>query len=313
MLDQGRSRIRLTGPDTLRFLQGLWSADLSDATRAHAAALLTVKGKIVADAVIIPTRAGAGPSAIEGDIYDLWVPKASADEIHALLGRHVVMDDVELEAPVEGGFALVWDVDEPSLRAALATSRAEISPWSTRYPAPGWVLASGDASDLGPVLEALGTEGASAEVWNRYRVQTASPAWGHELGPGLFPPESGFVFAVSYDKGCYLGQEPLARIHARGQVQRVMVRVAGAQAIPTLTALHAADRADAGTLTTFVAAETGGFVGLAIVRRAVATPGGALHALVHDHPVELLVASEPLGDDPGIGSKRQATIRLGGA
>ena len=46
-----------------------------------------------------------------------------------------------------------------------------------------------------------------------------------------FPPEVGFVAAVSYDKGCYMGQEPLARIHARGQVNRVLVQVGASRSI----------------------------------------------------------------------------------
>lgn len=307
---QARARLALRGPDTQRFLQGILSADLAaePLDEARAAALLTVKGKIISDAVVLPI---APPNAQDDDVrYDLLVPEALATDVHAQLERHIIMDDVELEAPVTGAMALVWDEADGASSPALAEG---VDAFSTRYPAPGRLLWAQEVAVLDEALAALGTRVASPEAWERHRVQTATPAWGHELAPGLFPPEAGFVFSVSYNKGCYLGQEPLARIHARGQVNRVMVRVAGQHACPVPSELRHEERADAGTLTTFVPAETGGYVGLAIVRRTLASSGTILRVTQEDgSEVDVLVASDALGDDPGVGQrKRQATLRLG--
>lgn len=306
---QTRARIGLRGPDTQRFLQGILSADLAadPVDEARAAALLTVKGKLISDAVVLPIAPPTrGDEAVH---YDLLVPATLAAEVHALLERHIVMDDVEVEAPSEGAMALVWDIDPT---ATLAVPE-DVVAFSTRYPAPGRVLWSRDPARLASALTAMASTPVSRDEWERYRVQSASPAWGHELSPGLFPPEAGFVFGVSYGKGCYLGQEPLARIHARGQVNRVMVRVAGQHPCALPAELRHEERLDAGTLTTLVPAETGGYVGLAIVRRTLASSGTILRVVRDDGTEhEIIVASDALGDDPGVGQrKRQATLRLG--
>ena len=112
----------------------------------------------------------------------------------------------------------------------------------------------------------------------------------------FFPPEIGFVYGVAYDKGCYLGQEPLARIHARGQVNRVMVQVIADAAAEVPAALRAPERDDAGTWTTAVPLPSGA-CGLAIVRRDSARPGVVLRT-ADDRAVR--VVSGPLGDDPGV-------------
>ena len=109
------------------------------------------------------------------------------------------------------------------------------------------------------------------------------------------------MYAVSYDKGCFLGQEPLARVHARGQVNRVMVRLRGETVDPAATAdfpraLTSDEREKAGEWTTMAARE-GGTWGLALVHRSLARPG----AQVRDEAGHVLeVVSEPLGDDPGL-------------
>ena len=133
---------------------------------------------------------------------------------------------------------------------------------------------------------------------------------GSRIEPDVFPPEVGFVYAVSYDKGCFTGQEPLARIHARGQVNRVMVRVNADAPIALGTTLAGPDRPEVGKLTTVAPdGDGGGVLGLAIVRRDVAEAGKALTA----GDTTVTVTSGPLGDDPGTpGKGRSATVRLGG-
>src|SRR6185503_3228531 len=144
--------------------------------------------------------------------------------------------------------AIVWDEDDPE-------SRPESLPvLATRHPLPGW-LVTGEAAALRRAL--ADAEAIDATTFDRARVESATPGWRRELAPGFFPPEVGFAYGVAYDKGCYLGQEPLARIHARGQVNRVMVQVIAEAAADVPAVLRSATRDDAGTWTTAVALPSG--------------------------------------------------------
>ena len=298
---QARARVRLHGPDTHRFLQGTLTADLGTLRPGHAAAagLCTVKGKLVTELVLLP---GAQ------DEVHVLVPADRAQVLVEHFDRHIIMDDVEVEALGPVGAALVWDDGDapPSVEPAEA---AGVQAVVTRHPAPGTLLVGPPEAVRACVAGLPGAVAVDAEGFAARRIATASPGWGHELHEGFFPPEVGFVDAVSYDKGCFLGQEPLARIHARGQVNRVMVRVRAASA-PTGTAtetgveavgLASDERPDAGRLTTWAQGE-GGVDGLAVIRRALAEPGVRLRT-TGDETIEVEVMSGPLGDDPGVAGR----------
>lgn len=275
--------LRLRGPDTRRFLQGSVSGDLTALAPGQAvtAALLTVKGKIVSELVVLDS----------GDTHDVVVPRSELDAVAQAFESHIVMDDVVVERADDVEVALVWDDEDLDAHVEL---EGPVRCVATRHPLPvTMVLGHRDAvaaalADATPV---------DAEEFARARIESATPGWGAELRPGFFPPEVGFVYAVGYDKGCYLGQEPLARIHARGQVNRVMVRVVAEAHVTTPASLSAEGREDAGTLTTCVP-ELGGAGGLAIVRRECAVLGTLLRAT--ESGVALRVVSGPLGDDPGL-------------
>jgi folate-binding protein YgfZ len=295
---QARARLRLHGPDTRRFLQGTLTADLAAVRPGHAVAagLCTVKGKLVCELVLLP---GAG----DDEVHAL-VPAERAAALLEHFDRHIVMDEVEVESLGPVGVAVAWDDgDEPPVVEAGA-----VEAFVTRHPAPGRLVVGTPQA----VKAALaGYTAVGAEGFTAHRIATASPGWGHELHEGFFPPEVGFVHAVSYDKGCFLGQEPLARIHARGQVNRVMVRVHASRAPAGAVTLAAEDREDAGQWTTWAAGDEG-VDGLAVVRRAVAEPGVRLRTAGED-PIAVEVRSGPLGDDPGLGGRGQTgTMKLGG-
>jgi tRNA-modifying protein YgfZ len=286
---QDRRLLRFAGVDVRRFLQGLLSADIHAVRPGHAqaAAILTVKGKLVSEAIVL---CGADESIA------LAVPAEIADALLALIERHIIMDDVSVSLDPGQRFALVW----PEFVGEAAVDR-----YVTRHPAPGCLLV-GEETALAAALAEVPV--ASENAWNLHRVAAAAPAWGHEITAESFPPEVGFVAAVSYDKGCYMGQEPLARIHARGQVNRVLVQVQAAVAPTGPVALASPERPAAGRWTTW-ASSPAGAVGLAVVHRSVAVPGTMLTA-EGIGPVE--VCSGPQGDDPGVpGKQRAATVQLG--
>lgn len=288
---QGRAIVRLKGPDTARFVQGTLTADVAGAPAGHAvpAALCTVKGKLITEIVVLP----GGEEAC-----DLLVPQAEADTLAQILDKHIIMDQVEVERPHAPAVAIAWsEGDDLAPRVDAAGVRTFVA----RHPGPGTLV----LGDRAAVLAALsGGDPLDAQGWAARRIATATPAWGHEIAADVFPPEVGFVYAVSYDKGCFLGQEPLARLHARGQVNRVMVRLRSEGALASGATLSSDARPQAGRVTTVAGHEA-----LAIVRREVAAEGTTLRM---ESGTVAEVASGPLGDDPGVTGKRSATVKLGG-
>lgn len=301
---QGRALVRLTGDDTTRFLQGLLTADVGELTPGWAthAALLTVKGKIVSEVWVL---------AVDEDEPWLALPGELADRVSEQLDGHIIMDDVELER-LDHACMIVWSAGEGGpapLEPAALGELAGLRAFRATHPLPG-LLVVGPATELS-ALAAAGSVGEAADVeaFTAARVAAQRPAWAHELRPDRFPPEVGYVDAVSYDKGCYLGQEPLSRIHNRGKVNRVMVTVAvdGPVAGEAPIALHGVDDdKELGELSSWTAAGEG----LAIVRRTQASAGTELHTA---GGAKVTVTSGPLGDDPGGGGRaRTATVSLGG-
>jgi folate-binding protein YgfZ len=287
---QDRRLLRFSGVDLRRFLQGLLSADMNALRPGHAqpAAILTVKGKLVSEAIVL---CGADESIA------LAVPAEIADAVTALIDRHIIMDDVQVSLDGAQRFALVWP---ESVDACDGVQR-----FATRHPAPGCLLV-GEEAALDHALQGLAV--ADENAWNLHRIAAAAPGWGHEITADVFPPEVGFVAAISYDKGCYMGQEPLARIHARGQVNRVMVQIQASSAPSGPVTLASPDRPVAGRWTTW-ASSPAGAVGLAVVHRSVAVPGTMLTA---EGVGAVEVCSGPQGDDPGVpGKQRAASVQLG--
>lgn len=274
---QHRRVLRLHGPDTQRFLQGTVSADVSKASRGHAveATLLTVKAKIVSELIVLVQ---------DESTVDLLIPADTFEGVASHLDRHIIMDEVEVSRREDIVVGAVWGEGLPEATGELR--------WSCTHPVHGQLLV-GTADEVAAALADVSV--ADELAFSSHRVEVGAPGWGFEVTVDRFPPEVGFVGAVSYDKGCYLGQEPLARIHARGQVNRVMVRVSIDGNAEAPVALAHVDRPEAGTLTTI-----SGDQGLAVIRRSFAEAGQTLTA----DGLTLTVRSGPLGDDPGIGSRK---------
>jgi folate-binding protein YgfZ len=82
------------------------------------------------------------------------------------------------------------------------------------------------------LLDAAVAPTLTAEEVERIRIESATPAWGKELDDTILPAEAGLdATHVSFTKGCYPGQEPIARLHHRGKVNRSLraLEVAGAE------------------------------------------------------------------------------------
>ena len=122
-----------------------------------------------------------------------------------------------------------------------------------------------------PAAEVLDAElepTVSADELELLRIQAGTPAWGKEIDDRVLPAEAGLTDrAVSFTKGCYPGQEPIARLHYRGHANRGL-RVLALSELPAPESELSYEGKSVGRITS--AAPTGdGAVALAYVRREV--------------------------------------------
>jgi aminomethyltransferase len=126
-------------------------------------------------------------------------------------------------------------------------------------------------------LEAAGAPVISPEAAELLRIEAGYPRAGAELTEDYIPLEAGLWEAVSFNKGCYTGQEIIARMESRGQLAKMLVKLAFEAPLPAGTSLLS-DGTKVGTLTSSAAHPAGGYVGLGYVKTAQAQVGGALQS-----------------------------------
>jgi folate-binding protein YgfZ len=181
----------------------------------------------------------------------------------ALLGAGV--DDALAEAGLE-----------PPAAANGAHAGAEIAGtpvWLARTPdlgAPGVEVhvPAAAATAVWDALEALTGEPPACAGWHAceaLRIEAGVPRMGHEITAAEFPQELRLNDAVDYQKGCYLGQETVARIHYRGRVNRLLCGLRGDGPLPAGAELILSDK-QVGRITS-TAPSPHGAVALALIRR----------------------------------------------
>ena len=84
-----------------------------------------------------------------------------------------------------------------------------------------------DVPDLKSKLRSAGAAEGAPETWEIARVESGRPMWGVDMDDSTLPQEANFdeLGAISYTKGCYIGQETVARVHFRGHVNRFLRRL----------------------------------------------------------------------------------------
>jgi folate-binding protein YgfZ len=83
------------------------------------------------------------------------------------------------------------------------------------------------AASLKATLQVAGIFAGSQETWKIARIESGRPEWGTDMDESTLPQEANFdeLGAISYTKGCYIGQETVARVHFRGHVNRFLRRM----------------------------------------------------------------------------------------
>ena len=280
LLDRSaRGKLDLTGPDAAEYLQGQVTNDVFALEPGDAcyAALLDPKAHVEADMRILCI----GPA-------ELWLD-TEPDTLAAVLahlrmykiGRQVDVADRTAERAL---FSLIGP--QAAQVAARAGDQAQVVP--TELGADVQVPAAAAGQARAALLEA-GAEEVGDEAAEVVRVERGIPRHGVDFGSGNLPGEAGIVErAVSFTKGCYIGQEPVARMYHRGRPTRTLRGLRLAAAAPVGGPVSAGSK-QVGHLTSSVLSPRLGPIGLAILRREVesgddVTVGGDVTATVTDLP-----------------------------
>lgn len=207
-------KLRLTGPDAAMFLHNLCTNDIKGLTdRTGCAAYFCT-----------PTAKVLYQAWVYRDIDDYWVettPGRGA-ELAAYLDRYLISERVEVHDE-SAAYALFHNLGPADTEFLVAIGDAA-RPSSRPLGLPGYDI-------LVPVAEADAIRGrlladgelATPETWETLRIEAGTPVWGPDIDSGRFVMEVGNAArAVSYTKGCYLGQEPIVMARDRaGHVNRL--------------------------------------------------------------------------------------------
>ena len=138
--------------------------------------------------------------------------------------------------------------------------------------------AAREADEIIHRLAEAGAQPATEEDARLVRIENGRPRYGEDIRDTSLPQETGQMHAVSFSKGCYLGQEIVERIRAQGHVNRKLVRLRLDSAAPAGARLTV-DGAEAGEITSSARSpERGDAVALAYLRSSYAVPGQVLAA-----------------------------------
>ncbi len=310
-----RVRVQITGTARAKFLQGILTndADLLKPGRGLYAAILTAKGKMQTDLTVY---------AVTEWFWGDAEPEVAA-RLPSLLSRYTIGTDVEvidlsrshsvlgLYGPLAPRTLASTFPDVASLTSSLAVAEVR---WNghhlliaeSGYPGtPGYkILLPTEAVD--PAGQALAAEGAipaEGDALETVRVESGVPRFGSDMSEDNFPPEARIeTRAVSYTKGCYLGQETIARIKTYGHVNRLLVGLLPEtdRAVSRGTRLYHPDvtsvlreHKEAGYVTSSVySPQLKRIVALGYVHRTIEAPG-TIVTVGLDAPIQATIAALP--------------------
>ena len=281
-----RAKLRVTGVDRLRFLNGQMTNDLRKATETTAieACVLNAKGKLDAHIFI----------AALGESFLIDAEPELRETMRARLERYVIADDVQIEDFTDE-FSLFHVLREqpPAHGSGRIVS-------ARRFSATGWDIwsdsARHDAVQHELALAYQLIDSAAADVM---RIEQGLPRWGCELTDEIIPIEANLEErAIDYQKGCYIGQEVISRIKMSGQTNKRLCGLISLSNTPLQPPMKlvfpSAPGKGAGWITSATRSQTlGKEIALGYVKRGFNNPGTNLNALAPDATIPVEVVSLP--------------------
>lgn len=230
-----RVKLRITGADASRFLNGQITNDLRKATATSAiqASILNAKGKLGAHVFVSMDAAGA---------FVLDADSELREELPARLERYIIADDVQVE-DVSDQFSILHFLGE---RPAVGTSSRTVA--SERFASPGWDFWSARVpeSELRePFAERfVFCDDTCAET---FRIERGVPRWGRELTNEIIPVEANLeASSIDYEKGCYIGQEVISRMKMSGQTNKRLCGLVSLSGAPLAADMRLTSEIDPG-------------------------------------------------------------------
>jgi folate-binding protein YgfZ len=281
LLDRSeRGKLALTGSEAASFLQGQVTNDIEGLSPGQGcyAAFLTPKGKMLGDLRILAT----------GDELLLDTERAALQGLFNMIRRFSIGYDVELhKRTLECGLLSLIGPGAEAVAGAADLAADEHAHELVSVPVPGGAVGArairtdvgvdllcdaGEVEALRSALEDAGAVPVTETAAECLRLERGRPRYGIDLDDSVIPQEAGLnERAVSFTKGCYVGQETVARLYYRGKPNRQLrgLRLSGPASPGDELSL---DGRVVGHLTSVAASPRVGPIGLALVRRE-APPG----------------------------------------
>ncbi len=301
---EDRMVVRVTGDDRVGFFHGMCTADVKRAKPGDIlpALFLTEHAHVIGEAFIW----------FEDDALTLETGLGAWPREKAQLEKLLVADDVEME---ELRPLAVLHVEGPKAADALAqagiSGAHSLKPWSctksvnamlgriARFGADAFALL-GDRTVLSDVANRLAHAGASRvgeAALEVLRVERGLARVGVDAGEKTIALEARLERAISFDKGCYLGQETVERATARGGLKKRLFGLRFKRPVAAGVILSL-DGKEVGRVTSAVVSPRMGALGLAILHHSAWTPGAVLAARDAKGETEAIVSEIPFQTSP---------------
>lgn len=248
-LQHSSATFRISGPDANTYLGGQFTQELRVAPGHDAYGLwLNQKGKVVADSQVL---------RLTEEEHLVFSARTPAAILRQRLEDYLIADEVTVEDVTARHAAIaLWGEGVEALPGQLGLTRADAGTgargfwrgdaafaWSARLAKEAGCRLLVPVEELAAWCARLADAGANVvgrEAFEHARIAAGIPAVPDDIGPDDLPNEGGLEsFAISYTKGCYLGQEVMARLKNLGQVRRRLFLVRGAgEPPPARTALY---------------------------------------------------------------------------
>jgi tRNA-modifying protein YgfZ len=275
----GRGKLALTGTNAKAFIQGQVSNDVEalEPGQGCYAAFLTPKGKMLGDLRILDA----------GEELLLDTERVALQELFNMIRRFSIGYDVELhKRTLERGLLSLIGPESEAVAGVVALPAAEHAHAGVEIagiPARAirtdvgvdLICDAADTERLAAALHDAGAPAVSEDAVECLRVEHGRPRYGVDLDDTVIPQEAGLnERAVSFTKGCYVGQETVARLHYRGKPNRHLrgIKLPGPAATGDEAKLDGRLVARVGSV---VESPAFGWIALALVRRE-APPGSSV-------------------------------------
>ena len=285
-----RALFTVTGKDRVRWLNGMVSNNIRDLAPGHGvyAFVLNAQGQIQGDLYAFN----------RGESLVLEINRAQSDSLLTLLRRYIIMDKVEIQetpdlipvgvtGPESTGALEASGIVVPDLKplellgmhwngtdiALVRTDNPEVQGYELWTP-------SERVDSLFQTLNSAGAAEIHALTVEEFRILSGIPKFGQDIRERTLPQETGQERALNFTKGCYIGQEIVERIRARGSVHRMFTGFELEAAPPAPGTKIQSEGKDVGEITSVasVPLREGRFLALGYLRREFAAPEKELSA-----------------------------------